>query len=670
MDKSQAVSRINKLREQINEYRYNYHVLDKSIMSEAAADSLKHELTQLEAEFPDLITPDSPTQRVAGKPLEKFKSVRHQTPMLSLQDVFSAEELEAWTNRAEKLLAHPASEYFVEIKKDGLAGSLIYQDGSLVQGLTRGDGQSGEDVTANFRTIETVPLTLRRDPSVPESVYRGRFEVRGEVLLYKKDFDEFNAKRAKEGKALFANPRNTAAGAIRQLDTKLVAERKLRFMVYLVMSDVLGVDTLADEQELAKKLGFLVEPHGKIVESPKAVMDFADEWSEKRKTLPFGTDGLVITINDHAKFRKLGVVGKAPRGAVAYKFAAEQATTKLKDIQISIGRTGAATPFAVLEPTVVAGSTIQMATLHNAGEIDRKDIRIGDTVIIQKAGDIIPEVVSPLPKLRTGKEKKFVMPTHCPICGTKLEKTAKEAIWRCPNPNCYALERGRIIHFAGKEAFDIEGLGEKTVDQLLQSKLIADPSDLFSLTEDDVAGMDRFADLSASNLVSSIQSRKQVDLDRFIYSLGIRHVGRQTATDLAAHFGSLDKLAKTSDEELKNIEGIGEVVAQSIAGWLKDDKAQKLLEKLAKAGVKPANFKLRTGKLVGRNFVVTGSLESMSRGEAEQRIVDLGGKFQSAVTAETDYLVVGANTGESKLAKAKKIGTKQVNEAEFLRLIA
>lgn len=668
MKLSEAKTRATKLRDQINEYRYNYHVLNRSIMSEEAADSLKHELAQIESEYPELITPDSPTQRVAGQPLAKFSTVAHQSSMLSLNDVFDQAEIAAWAERISKL-EPTINEYYVEMKMDGLAASLVYEDGRFVQGLTRGDGFTGEDVTANLRTIESVPLELRHDASVPASVYRGRFEVRGEVLLYKTDFAALNARQAELGKPLFANTRNTAAGTIRQLDPRLVAARKLRFQMYALATELDGITLHSQEHELASKVGFPVDPNSRIVHSVGEVMEVIGNWKEKRHDLPYGTDGLVITVNNLASFRRLGVVGKAPRGAVAYKFAAEQSTTKLKDIQISIGRTGAATPFAVLEPVVIAGSTVQMATLHNENEIKRKDIRIGDTVIVQKAGDVIPEIVEPLPKLRTGQEKVFKMPKKCPICNTELVKTNKEAVWRCPNFNCSALERGRIIHFGSKVAFDIEGLGESTVDALLDSKLIADAADLFNLTVGDVAGMPRFAQKSAENLIDGIKARKAVSLDRYIYALGIRHVGAQTAVDLARHFGSLENFEASTTEDLAQIPGIGEVVAASVIEWLHEPRSQKLLAKLKTVGVTATPLKTTQGKLTGQAFVITGALEAFSREEAAAQIKALGGQVQTSVTRDTTCLVVGADPGDSKLAKASKLGTRQISESELLRLL-
>ena len=667
MSRPESAERAAKLRELINDYRYHYHVLDKSIMSEAAADSLKHELTQIEQQYPDLITPDSPTQRVAGKPLAKFRAVPHQVPMLSLQDVFSEGELRNWARRNERLLGREITEYYVEIKMDGFAASLIYEDGVLALGLTRGNGATGEDVTLNLRTIESVPLRLRRAEKMPPEIYENRFEVRGEVVMNKADFENLNRKRLEGGLPLFANPRNTAAGTVRQLDPGLVAARPLNFIVYGAGASFEAATTHAEEHELAAQLGFKVEPHSRAVGGLDEVMDFAREWEEKRKQLPYGTDGLVITVNDRRTVRELGVVGKAPRGSVAYKFPAEQATTKLQDIMVSIGRTGAATPFAVLEPVTVAGSTIRLATLHNAGEIKRKDVRIGDTVIVQKAGDVIPEVVGPLPKLRTGQERQFIMPTQCPVCATTLVKQEAEAIWRCPNPNCYALERGRIIHFASKEAFYIDGLGEKVVDALLESKLIADAADLFELRADDVAGMPRFAQKSAENLVAAIQAKRKVPLDRYIYGLGIRHVGRQTAIDLAAHYKTLQAFQQATQASLKAVSGIGEIVAGSVEQWLSSESAT-LLTKLIEKGVE-AEPVAAGGKLTGMNIVVTGSLERYSRDEIAEKIRSLGGKFQNSVAKDTDFLVLGADPGRSKVTKAEQLGTKQIDEAELLRLL-
>ncbi len=671
MNKSQAAERVAKLRELINDYRYHYHVLDESIMSEAAADSLKHELTQLEEQFPELITPDSPTQRVAGAPLPGFKQLEHSSRMLSLNDVFNEEELRAWEERVKKLLPSGAKlEYFADIKMDGLACALVYEDGLLQRGITRGDGFVGEDVTANVRTIDSVPLSLRADKHF-KNFLTGRTEVRGEIVMYKEEFAALNEQRAKEGKPLFANPRNTAAGTIRQLDPKLVIGRPLHFRAYDLQRDKPGEVPAYDfAYKALHALGFLANKQALVLEDIDAVIKFAKKWETERQKLPFNTDGLVIKVNDRQLYQRLGVVGKAPRAAVAFKYPAEQATTKVKDIFVSIGRTGAATPVAILEAVVVAGSTVQMATLHNESEIKRKDIRIGDTVILHKAGDVIPEVVEPLVKLRNGSEKAFKMPTNCPECNTKLVKyKAEDAVWRCPNEHCPSRSWKRIEHFASKSALDIEGLGEKNVIALINAELVKDQADIYKLKAEDLLKLDRFAEISADKLVAAIQDKKNPPLHRFLYGLGIRHIGTQTAIDISNKFRSLTAISEVTIDEFANVEGVGEVVAESVAEWFSEPRNQKLLEKFKKLKVWPQEVKKVGGPLSGKNFVVTGSLGSMGREEAGEKIRALGGTFQSSVGQDTDYLVVGANVGASKLAKAAKLGTKQIDETELLKMI-
>ncbi len=671
MNKEQAEKRIVKLRDLINNYRYQYHVHDKSIMSEAAADSLKHELSELETKFPELITLDSPSQRVAGEPLPGFTQVQHTSRMLSLNDVFNEDEAKAWEARITKLLPAGAKlEYFADLKMDGLAASLIYENGRLTRAITRGDGFVGEDVTANVRTIESVPLSLRHDSSLA-SFLKGRTEIRGEIVLYKKDFEELNKRRKAEGLPLFANPRNTAAGTVRQLDPKLVAVRKLHFHAYdLLRDDLSEVPTYNFAYKALRGLGLLANDAAITADSLKKVLDFAKKWEEKRRDLPFNTDGLVIKVNNRRLHSQLGVVGKAPRGSVAFKYPAEQATTKVKDIFVSIGRTGSATPVAMLEPVVVAGSTVQMATLHNESEIKRKDIRIGDTVIIHKAGDVIPEVVEPLIKLRDGGEKEFVMPSHCPVCNTKLVKLkADEAVWRCPNEACPSRTFKRIVHYASKTALDIEGLGEKNVIALLNAGLIKDPADIYKIKQEDLVKLERFAEVSARKLAEAIGAKKSPPLARFIYGLGIRHVGSQTAVDLANHFHSLENLSRAKINELSSVEGVGEVVAEAIVEWFSEPHNQELLNKFKKLGVKPQEVKKVGGPLSGKSFVVTGTLESMGREEAGDKIRSLGGTFQNSVGQDTDYLVVGANVGGSKLAKARKLGTKQISEKQLTQLL-
>jgi DNA ligase (NAD+) len=666
---NEARRRAEKLRELINDYRYNYHVLNKSIMSEAAADSLKHELSQIEADYPQLITSDSPTQRVAGEPLPGFRQIQHSSRMLSLNDVFNREELEAWINRINKLLPEDwEHEFWMDIKMDGLAAALVYEDGLLTQAITRGDGFVGEDVTANVRTIESVPLRLRQAKGY-EHLLKGRTEVRGEIVMYRDAFEKLNKQRAAEGLPTFANPRNLAAGTIRQLDPKLVAARPLQFHSYdLLRADGSEVPTNKYAYEALRNIGLRANDMAQTAKTVGDIVTFADQWEEKRRQLPFNTDGLVVKVNDRRAFSRLGVVGKAPRAAVAYKYPAEQATTKVKDIFVSIGRTGSATPVAMLEPVVVAGSTVQMATLHNESEVARKDIRIGDTVIVQKAGDIIPEVVEPLVSLRDGSEKPFKMPEYCPDCGTKLEKSKKEdAIWRCPNNSCPSRAWKQVQHYASKAAVDIDGLGEKNVQTLLGAGLIKDAADLYILTREDLLTLDRFAEISAAKLTSAIQAKKKPPLPRFIYGLGIRHIGTQTAIDLAAHFHSLQRLTGATIDELADVEGVGEVVAESVVEWFSEPDNQALLAKFDKFGVEPQSAKQITGPLTGKNFVLTGSLDSMSREEAAEHIRALGGTFQSSVGKETDFLVVGGSVGASKLAKAEKLGTKQIDEQELLK---
>ncbi|MBX4201909.1 NAD-dependent DNA ligase LigA, partial [Candidatus Saccharibacteria bacterium] len=639
--------RAAKLRELINDYRYNYHVLNKSIMTEAAADSLKHELTQIETEHPELITPDSPTQRVAGTPLPQFSKVQHSSRMLSLNDVFDESELDAWMMRTAKQAGNDNFDFFMDLKMDGLALALVYQDGVLSQGVTRGDGFVGEDVTANIRTIESVPLRLRKTKD-NQSFLTGRTEIRGEIVMYKKKFEELNKIQAEAGKPLFANPRNTAAGTIRQLDPKLVAARPLQFHAYdILRNDPSEIPTNAGAYQTIRDLGLLANSQAKTAKTVNEVLKFAKLWEDKRHDLPFNTDGLVVKINDRALFRRLGVVGKAPRAAVAFKYPAEQATTKVKDIFVSIGRTGSATPVAMLEPVVVAGSTVQMATLHNESEVVRKDIRIGDTIIVQKAGDIIPEVVEPLIKLRDGSEKKFVMPKNCPDCNTKLVKGESEAVWRCPNNACPSRAWKQIEHFSSKAALDIDGLGEKNVIALLQAGLIKDAADIYTVKKDDLIKLERFAEISADKLVKAIADKKHPPLSRFIYGLGIRHVGTQTAIDLATHFKILNKFSISTIDELAEVEGVGEVVAEAIVEWFEEPGNKRLLEKFEANGVAPESAREISGPLSGKNFVVTGSLDSMSREEAGERIRANGGTFQSSVGKETDYLVVGANVGAS-----------------------
>jgi DNA ligase (NAD+) len=640
-------------------------------MSEAAADSLKHELTELESQYPELITPDSPSQRVAGEPLPGFEQVRHSNRMLSLNDVFNREELEAWEKRLEKLVPGSRSDLFVDLKLDGLACALIYEDGKFTRAITRGDGFVGEDVTVNVRTIDSVPFELR-DNKEFIGFLKGRTEIRGEIIMYKDDFAELNKKREASGQTLYANPRNTAAGSIRQLDPKLTAARPLRFKAWeIIRENPKEIPTYEYAYKAIKTLGLPVNSEATVLKNIDELMKFADEWETKRRDLPFNTDGLVVKLNDRALYAELGVVGKAPRAAVAYKYAAEEATTVVKDIVLSIGRTGAATPVAVFDPVVVAGSTVQHASLHNADEIARKDIRVGDTVIIFKAGDIIPQVSRVLTELRPKTAKQFDMETELARQYPELDfvRPEGEAVYRVKGATGKILLKQALEHFASKGALDIEGLGEKNVAALVEAKLVHDLADIYTLNKDQLLSLDRFAEISAGKLVAAIQNAKSPSLPRFIYGLGIRHIGSQTAIDLANRFKRLDNLGTATYDDLREVEGVGEIVSESILAWFSDPDNEKLLAKFRQLGVWPKEVKHVDGKLSGKSFVITGTLESMGRDIAAEKIRQLGGTFQSSVGKDTDYLVVGQNVGESKLAKASKLGTKRINEQELLKLL-
>ncbi len=674
MSKSRDSERILKLRELINDYRYHYHVLDESIMSEAAADSLKHELTKLEEQYPDLVTPDSPTQRVAGESLPGFRQLTHSQRMLSLNDVFGQAELEAWQKRIEKLvptLQSDPMEFFVDLKMDGLACALHYEDGVFARAITRGDGFVGEDVTANVKTIESVPYHLRHTKK-HASFLKGHTEIRGEIVIHKDDFSDLNMRRDQEGLPLFANPRNLAAGTIRQLDPKLVANRPLRFRAWeLLRDEPADVPTNEFAYQALRDLGVAVNVQATVLKTVDEIIRFANEWEEKRHNLPFNTDGLVVKLNDRQIYRELGIVGKAPRGAVAYKYPAEEATTIVKDILISIGRTGAATPVAVFEPVVVAGSTVQHASLHNADEIVRKDIRIGDTVIIFKAGDIIPQVERVLPELRPKNSRPFDMELELSRQYKELEfiRPKGEVVYRVKGVTGPLLLKRGLEHFASKAALDIDGLGEKNVGALVDAGLVNDLADIYTLTKDQIMKLDRFADLSAQNLVDAVAKVKQPGLARFVYGLGIRHVGVQTAIDLSKAFRRLDSLGSASLDDLRSIEGIGETVAESILLWFDEPENQQLLAKFRALGVWPQDVKETGGKLADKKFAITGTLETMSRDQAAEKIRLLGGTFQSSVGKDTDYLIVGSNVGASKLKKAKNLGISQLYEKEFVELL-
>jgi DNA ligase (NAD+) len=671
MTQTQPKERIEKLRSLINDYRYHYHVLDESIMSEAAADSLKHELSQLEAEYPELITADSPTQRIAGVALDKFVKVEHHYQMISLNDVFNRNEFEAWTKRIDKLMPGRTHEFFCDIKMDGLACALIYQDGILFQAVTRGDGTIGEDVTANVRTIPSVPITLRHIKGY-EQFLVGRTEIRGEIVILKRDFENLNKAQAAANMPLYANPRNLAAGTIRQLDPKQAASRPLTYRAYDLLRDNPGdVPTNSFAYEALRALGVAANKQAEVFRTINQVIQFVNQWEERRLMLPFNTDGLVVKVNNRKVFADLGVVGKAPRGAVAYKYAAEEATTIVKDIVISIGRTGAATPVAVFDPVVVAGSTVQHASLHNADEIVRLDIRIGDTVVIFKAGDIIPQVKNVVMELRPKAAKAIVytelLAEQYPEL--RFERLGDDVVYRLKDANSDLMLKRSVEYYASKGALNIDTLGEKNVVALVEAGLIKDLADIYVLDVDDILSVDRFATISANKLIDAIAIKKNPSLEKFILALGIRHVGAQTAIDLASKFESISAIQGATLEDLESIDGIGKVVAESLIAWVSDPDNEALLGKFTRLGVVPVYTK-RTGKLVGQAFVITGTFETISRDQAAERIRSLGGTFQSSVAKDTTYLVVGGKVGASKLKKAQEYGTKIINEAALQELIA
>jgi DNA ligase (NAD+) len=693
LPKNQAKTRVSKLRELINKERYNVHVLDKSTMSEAALDSLKKELFDLEQTYPDLVTSDSPTQRVAGKPLPAFTKVRHPVRILSLNDAFSLEDLHDWEVRSKKIEPRGTYQYFCELKIDGLDIVLKYEDGLFVQGATRGDGQVGEDVTQNLRTIDAIPLRL--DVAAYEKKFKrklpGTVYVQGEIYLPIKEFERINAEQKAKGGTVYANPRNTAAGSIRQLDAKLVADRRLSVFVFNILSD-LGQRTHEELHEMAFTLGLPVEPHSKLLKSVAEVDGYLKEWDKKRKSLRYQTDGAVVQVNDAALFATLGVVGKAPRGAMAYKFAAEEATTKVREIMISVGRTGALTPIAVMDPVLVAGTTVSRASMHNEDEVRRLDVRVGDTVIIRKAGDIIPEVVRVLKELRPanvkGDKKQFTMPKVCPMCGGKVVRREGEAAHYCSNPTCFAVDRERVIHMI--YAFDIYFVGPKLIDKLFDAELIRDAGDIFSLKVGDYEGLPNFGEVSARRAFDAVAAKKKIELSRLLWGLGIRHVGGETAIDLArltvgmwhkrasgkTKSGSagpalndlIDFLPSISLDAWKNTEGIGDVVAQSLFDYFANKENLKLLKKLQAAGVEIVLPKKQKTKLAGKTFVLTGTLEKFSRQVAKQKIEDLGGSVASAVSSHTDYVVAGTEAG-SKLKKAKELGVKVLDEQQFVTML-
>ena len=673
MDRVEAKKKIERLKREINHHNYLYYVKSAPVISDVAFDKLMRELETLEKQFPVLITPDSPTQRVGAAPAKEFKKFRHSTPMLSLANAFSEKELSDWDDRVKRILnLKDKIEYLAEYKIDGVSISVVYENGHLVRGATRGDGFIGEEITQNIKTIRVIPLVLNEGW---ESVLRlsgsgGRrssvVEVRGEVIITHDQFIKINKERERKGENLFANPRNAASGSLRQLDPKITALRHLNNFMYYITQGGERLRTQGEHLKALEKLGFRVEPNYKICRGVDAAWEYLRKAETEENKLSYDCDGVVLKVNNFDRQKKLGFVARSPRWAIAFKFEPESAETRVLDILVQVGRTGLLTPVAALRPTKVAGSTISRATLHNIDELHRKDVRIGDHVKIAKAGMVIPEVVEVIKSKRTGKEKKFKMPNHCPICGSNVIKVGP--LTRCLNKNCFAVTRREVLHFVSRDAMNIEGIGPALVDQLFANDLISDPADLYDLTVGDLEVLERKAEKSANNVYKSIQGRRQVELGKFLYALGILHVGEKTAFDIAQYFGSLEKIIKATREELGTVYGIGEKVADSVHEYFRNQKKLHLIEKLKKVGIKIVVPKI-SKKLAGKTFVFTGAMEKFSREQAEDMVRKLGGQASSSVSKNTSYVVAGEEPG-SKYDKAKKLGVKIIPEKEFKKIIS
>ena len=661
---AEVATRAGELRALLDHHAHRYHVLDDPEIPDAEYDRLFRELVELETEHPALQIPDSPTQRVGGAPLDSFTKVRHRTPMLSLGNAFSADEVAAFVRRAERAVGS-IDAYVAELKIDGLAMSLTYRDGAFVRAATRGNGSEGEDVTANVRTIRAVPMRLRDiPPGMP-----AEFDVRGEVYLPKARFAVLNARLEEAGKRTYANPRSAAAGGVRQLDPGVTAKRGLATFMYQLEppGTAAGQAEILDQLE---RMGFRVNPHRHVAGSLDEVLAFLDHWAERRHDLDYETDGVVIKVSSLAQQAELGSVSRSPRWAIAYKFPPEQVETAVLDIAVQVGRTGAVTPVAHLQPVLVAGSTVRRATLHNEDEVARRDVRIGDTVLLHKAGDVIPEIVRPILEKRPVEATPWVMPDRCPACDSELVREEGEVVRRCLNPLCPAQRRERLRHFASRGGMNIEGLGEAIIDQLVDAGVVADPADLFAVTVDQLLTLEGFAQRSAEKLHDAIAARHSIPLPRLLYALGVRHVGESTAALLVQHFGNLDAIASATPDELTAVEGVGPIVAAHVARWFASDEGRDLVRRLGDAGVRPGSVAVSAGgPWTGQSWVLTGTLESLTRQEAAQRIRELGGTPSSSVSRRTAAVVAGASPG-SKLERAHELGVPVLDEAAFLAELA
>jgi len=662
--------RLRKLRDEIEFHNYRYYVLDDPVISDAEYDRLMNELVRLEAAHPELVTPDSPTQRVGAAPAAAFAPVVHRSPMMSLANVYSVEEIRAFDARVRRALDGEPVEYVAELKIDGLAVSLVYEDGRFVRGATRGDGTTGEDVTHNLKTIRSIPMRLRLDKPVS-------MDVRGEVYMVRREFQKLNEERRAAGEPLFANPRNAAAGSLRQLDPKVTAERPLDIFVYgigyVIGAEDAAPDTHFEALSFLKKAGFRTNPNTRLCRTVDEVLDYCAHWGEMRASLDYEIDGVVVKVNSLAQQERLGATARSPRWAVAYKFPARQATTVVRDIIVQVGRTGTLTPVAVLEPVELAGSTVSRATLHNEDMIRAKDIRIGDTVVVEKGGDVIPEVVKAVADRRTGAEREFRMPEKCPECGADVVRLEGESAYRCVGGMaCPAQVRESILHFASRDAMDIEGMGPSLVAQLIDAGLVKTVADIYDLKLEDVAALERMGKKSAENLLSAIEKSKSYPLHRLVFALGIRHVGERSARDLAEHFGTMDRLASATFSELTDVRDVGPKVAESVLAFFREPRNREILRRLADAGVnmKEAEKGVSAGKspLAGKTVVLTGALERFTRKEAEEAVLARGGRVSGSVSRKTDYVVVGRDPG-SKYEKARELGVTVLDEREFERLL-
>ena len=662
--------KLEALREKIRHHEYRYYVLDNPEMSDADFDKLMNELKRLEAEHPGLITPDSPTQRVGGKPREGFVKAKHSSPMLSLDNAYSEEELRDWERRVHELTGRTDLEYVCELKLDGMSLALVYSDDRLERGVTRGDGTTGEDVTSNVRTVRSIPLTIAKD-KLKKAGIPTDFEVRGEMLMPLAAFRKLNEERERQGLATFANPRNFTAGTVRQLEPSITAQRRMDFFAYMLLKDGRTYfDRQSKTMDALELAGFKVNPNRKLAKNLAEVWKFIQSWESKRESLPYEIDGIVIKVDRTAWQRELGFTGKAPRWAIAYKYAARGGVTQIEDIVPQVGRTGKLTPVAWLKPVSIGGTTVSRATLHNLDEIERLGVKIGDWVEVERGGDVIPKVVKVVEdKEHPRGKKQFVMPEHCPVCGGNVVRTPGEVDHRCVNANCPAKLQGTILHFASRHVMNIDGLGEALVNQLTERGLVKNVADLYKLTKDDLLKLERMGEKSADNVLAEIEASKKLPLERVIYGLGIRFVGERTAQFLAEHFGSLDAIMNASAEQLEEVNEVGPRIAESIVEFFGDEHNRKLVNDLRKAGLTFAGRKKEKGtKLAGKTFVLTGTLERHTRDEAKKMIEDAGGRVSGSVSKKTDYVVAGSDAG-SKLDKARELGVGVIGEEELEGLV-